>query len=234
MDVFALFGSWSQLTEACVKLAFAVILAGMLGLERERKGRVAGLRTHVIVCLGSTLAMVVSDFSAIEWAASGAAGFLDKTRTAQGIITGVGFLGAGTIIHEGNIHRGLTTAAMVWFAAALGIAIGDGYYLISVCAAGVALMCTVGFGYVERFLPSEDRFHLSIRMPKGLEAINQIERLIQEQGCHVVESRLRVDGLRDRVDLSFQVSSPKRAAAPELVHTIRERFESIQRIVLER
>jgi putative Mg2+ transporter-C (MgtC) family protein len=234
MDILSVFGAWSQLADACMKMALAVVLAGMLGLERERKGRVAGLRTHVIVCLGSTLAMMVADYASIEWVASGANGFIDKTRTAQGIITGVGFLGAGTIIHEGNIHRGLTTAAMVWFAAALGIAIGDGYFLISVCATAVVLLCTIGFGYAERYLPSEDRFSLNIRMPRGLKAIDGIERLIQERGCQVVESRLRVEGREDRVDLSFQISSPKRAAVQELVQVIQERFESIQRIVVER
>ena len=234
VDILAIFGTWTQFAEIGAKLTLAVMLGGMLGLERELKGRVAGLRTHVVVCLGSTLAMMVSGFSAMDWAAAGLGGFLDKTRIAQGIITGVGFLGAGTIIHEGSIHRGLTTAAMVWFAAALGIAIGDGYFLVATCAALAVLFCTLGFGFLERYLPSEDRFQFTVRMPSGLEAIEKLEDLIQERGYHVVASRLRVEGHEDRVDLSFQISSPKRAAIQELVHVIQERFESVQRIVVER
>jgi len=108
--------------EQALKLIFAVVLGGLVGWERERSHKPAGLRTHILVCLGSTLITVVS----IGYFAE------DYARIVAGIITGIGFIGAGTIIAQGNkgIH-GLTTAASLWAVAAIGISIGIGWYVLS-------------------------------------------------------------------------------------------------------
>ncbi len=112
--------------EQALKLVLAVILGGLIGFERERSHKPAGLRTHMMVCLGSALITIVS----INY-------FLgDNARIVSGIITGIGFIGAGTIIAQGHkgVH-GLTTAASLWTVAAIGITIGVGYYALAGIAA---------------------------------------------------------------------------------------------------
>ena len=108
--------------EQTLKLILAVILGGLVGLERERSHKPAGLRTHMLVCLGSTLLAVISINYFTE----------DYARIIAGIITGMGFIGAGSTIAQGNrgIH-GLTTAASLWAVTAIGIAVGVGWYVIA-------------------------------------------------------------------------------------------------------
>jgi putative Mg2+ transporter-C (MgtC) family protein len=227
-------GSVDVLPEVALKFLLAIVLAGTLGLERERKGRAAGLRTHVLVCLGATLAMVVADLLAQELDGGGTRGWLDKGRIAAGVITGVGFLGAGTIINVGSASRGLTTAAMIWFAAALGIAIGAGYFLVATCATAFALFVAVGLKYLAHLLPSEEQFTLSVRTHGGLGNVDDIEDALIKEGCRLEASRLRVAEHGDRVEMSFQISSTLKGNAERLVSVIEEQFGDVERITFER
>jgi putative Mg2+ transporter-C (MgtC) family protein len=106
------------------KLGYALLMGGFLGMEREVHKKVAGLRTHMIVCLSSSLLMVLSIEVGQDLGLQG-----DSTRIAAGVMTGIGFLGAGTIIKHGATVHGLTTAASIWTAAAVGLAVGAGYYI---------------------------------------------------------------------------------------------------------
>ncbi|MBU0614964.1 MAG: MgtC/SapB family protein [Nanoarchaeota archaeon] len=117
-------------SEQLIKLGVALMLGALIGWERQISHKPAGLRTHILVCVGSTLATIVSaDY------------FLaDPARVASGILTGIGFLGAGTIIaSQGNV-RGLTTAASLWVMAAVGLAIGVGYYVLAAIASILILI----------------------------------------------------------------------------------------------
>ena len=106
----------------------AALLAGALvGLERSYHGRAAGLRTYALVCLGSALLVALAD----ELMRGPAGGLGDSTRVIQGIVTGVGFLGAGVIVKEGFSVRGLTTAASIWVISAVGVVIGAGFYVLA-------------------------------------------------------------------------------------------------------
>ncbi|MBN2309111.1 MAG: MgtC/SapB family protein [Candidatus Hydrogenedentes bacterium] len=220
--------------DACLKFLLAVVLAGAVGLERERKGRPAGLRTHVLVCLGSTLMMVVADLLSQELVESGVQVWLDKGRIAAGVITGIGFLGAGTIIFVGGTGRGLTTAAMLWFAATLGIAIGAGYFFVATCATAFALFVTIALKNLTHLLPSEEQFSLSVRIAGGIEHVDEIEDAISKEGYRVVASRLRVVEDQGRADLSFRISSKHRANVERLTQILQERFPDLTRITLER
>jgi len=220
--------------DVCEKFGCAVLLSGLIGLERERKGRSAGLRTHILVCLGATLAIVVSDLLAREWAASGTSVWLDKGRIAAGVITGVGFLGAGAIINVGNIHRGLTTAATIWFVAALGIAVGLGFFLVAACATGFALVVVVCLRYLEGLLSSEWNLKLEMRAHGGIGIVDEIEKALESQGYSLTASRLRASGEDDRVDMTFELSSRERLRLEDLAQVLQERFPSIQRIIFER
>jgi putative Mg2+ transporter-C (MgtC) family protein len=134
-----------ELTEIAVRLAVAVLVGGILGINRELHHKSAGLRTHALVSLGSALA-VVTILSMVNPDANAV------SRVIQGLVTGVGFIGAGVILHHEGDHRviGLSTAATVWVAAALGIACGSGHWATAVVALVLALGVLVFGGPIER------------------------------------------------------------------------------------
>jgi putative Mg2+ transporter-C (MgtC) family protein len=122
-----------------LSLLFAMLLGGAIGFEREINGKPAGLRTNILICLGAALFTLVARRMGLDAASSDAAG-----RVAGGIVTGVGFLGAGALIQEGNGVHGLTTAAGIWLVASIGIACGAGYYVMAAVATGLALAALFG------------------------------------------------------------------------------------------
>ena len=126
-------------TEQIIKLLIAIALGGIVGLEREKMHKPAGLRTHILVCIGAALATIVS----VDYFGA------DPARIAAAIMTGIGFVGAGAIIASGKDVHGLTTAASIWTIAAIGIAIGVGYYILASIAAVLVLVVLV-FGKIEK------------------------------------------------------------------------------------
>jgi putative Mg2+ transporter-C (MgtC) family protein len=141
-----------QLTpvETIVRLSVAAILGSVIGWERQRKEGAAGLRTHMLVCLGSALVMLVSAFG-FEDILGRADVVLDPSRIAAQVISGIGFLGAGTIIFlRPQVIRGLTTAAGLWTVAAIGLAVGAGLYLAATAATTIALLILAAIKPLER------------------------------------------------------------------------------------
>src|SRR5438874_10484079 len=143
--------------EALLRLALAALLGGAVGIERELREREAGLRTHLLVALGSALFTLVSAYGFREFLNSGESVVrADPTRIAAQIVTGIGFLGAGAIIRQGLSIRGLTTAATLWVVAAIGMAVGAGYYSAALITTAVALVAlwplrTVAWRIVRRY-----------------------------------------------------------------------------------
>ncbi len=112
-------------TQVVVRILLALVLSGAIGIEREIRHRGAGLRTHILVCVGSTLIMLTSMY---VFDIYNNVTNIDPTRIAAGIVTGIGFLGAGTIIRYGEAVKGLTTAASLWVISGVGMAVGCGFY----------------------------------------------------------------------------------------------------------
>lgn len=133
-------------------LWLAVILGGVIGFEREIHGRPAGLRTHILVCLSSTVLIFASRElpRALLLTPDTARIVMDPNRLAAGIVTGIGFLGAATVIRAGDIVRGITTGATVWAVAGLGIIIGQGEYGLAVAMAGIVLVVLAAFDKLTR------------------------------------------------------------------------------------
>ena len=136
--------------EVLARLALAVVLCGAIGLERESRGQAAGLRTHILVGLGSALFTLVSAYAFVDAPRTN----IDPTRIAAQIVTGVGFLGAGTIIRQGFTVRGLTTAAALWIVAAIGMAAGAGYYFGAVVSTVIILATLIGFRHLRPLVMS--------------------------------------------------------------------------------
>lgn len=122
-----------------IRMALAVILGGCIGLEREKRSQAAGLRTHMLVSLGSALVMLISVYGFPVLKPDGQAN-VDVARIAAQVVSGVGFLGAGTIIRNGMSVKGLTTAASLWVSAAIGLACGSGFYSAALFGCGMSIV----------------------------------------------------------------------------------------------
>jgi putative Mg2+ transporter-C (MgtC) family protein len=152
-----------------LRLGLAALLGAAIGVERELRDREAGIRTHLLVSLGSALFTILSAYGFHEFLSSGASVVrADPTRIAAQIVTGIGFLGAGAIIRQGVSIRGLTTAATLWVAAAIGMASGAGYYPGAVIGTVVTLIALwplrrLAFPVFERLRPEERSMIIELR-----------------------------------------------------------------------
>ncbi len=133
--------------DLAVRLLLAALLGGLVGFERERHNRPAGLRTHILVCVGSALVMMVSVFGFGGDEIRG-----DQARIAAQVVSGIGFLGAGTILRQGSAVRGLTTAASLWVVAAVGLAVGIGMHKAATFATVLVLAALFALSHVEIFM----------------------------------------------------------------------------------
>lgn len=185
-----------------LRLGIAALLGALIGLERERLDRAAGLRTHVLVALASALMMLVSGYSFPELPAVQR----DPTRMAAQVISGIGFLGAGVIIFRKNTVRGLTTAASIWSVAGIGLAAGGG--LLEVAGIGTAfiLLAQVGLRPIERrFFVGRQEHRLTLQIRRGANRLTLVERIIGAEGVELRGLRLRPTrgGADDRAELDL-------------------------------
>jgi putative Mg2+ transporter-C (MgtC) family protein len=186
----------SEILEIVFRLVAALAAGGIIGLERSFRGRAAGFRTHALVCLASSLLMLVTVYEH-QWfsAHGGSRVVVDPTRMAQGIMTGIGFLGAGVIVKEGLTVRGLTTAASIWVTAAIGILTGIGFYF----AAGIGVVLTLGtlslFRWIEGKMPTELYANFTVRFAR--EAVMPeaaLRELVARHGFSVANLNYRLLG----------------------------------------
>ncbi len=147
-----LFGSLQDflrvLPEFLVRAGVSVFCGALVGLERERRGKPAGFRTNILICLGAAIYMQIGELVLI----SGAPGMSDPTRIAAQVVTGIGFLGAGTIMQSGGSIIGLTSAATIWVVAAIGLMIGAGFPMLGLVCTGMTLLTLSGLTRMERVL----------------------------------------------------------------------------------
>jgi putative Mg2+ transporter-C (MgtC) family protein len=207
--------SWE---EALLRLALAAVLGAAVGFERELREREAGLRTHLLVSLGSALFTIASAYGFRDFLVEGGALVrTDPTRIAAQIVTGIGFLGAGAIIRQGLSVRGLTTAATLWVVAAIGLTTGAGYYSAAVITTGLVLLSlwplrVVAYKTMSRLRPETDR--LVAQLPSGespAPLIAELERL----GARL--QTLEISHEADRRTVLLDVTLPPRADAPGIV-----------------
>lgn len=219
MDMF--FGTTSITNSvALVRLLLSFLMGGVIGFERAHRRQNAGLRTHILICLGSTLLMMLSIWVPEEFlgAKNG-----DPGRIAAQVVSGIGFLGAGSIIRLGNTVKGLTTAASLWFVAALGLGIGAGMYIPCLFALGISLFALVVLEPIERFLFPAERFkHLVITYSGSSDFPERARKIIEEYGIPVqsvdVEKNLKKGGSHVR----FLVRVPVETDTGDLYKSIKE------------
>jgi putative Mg2+ transporter-C (MgtC) family protein len=187
------FASFGAPVEGVWRLLLAALFGALVGLEREVRGRQAGFRTYLLVCLGSALTMLVSvQFAFHPWIAQskneGININIDPARIAYAVMTGIGFIGAGVIIqHKGQV-RGLTTAAGLWCIAALGLATGFGMYLLSALATVLILAALWILDYVEDVLPKVRYRTVTVRTKYRVGCVADVVNFCKRSGLDVVDA----------------------------------------------
>ncbi len=192
-----------------LRLATATILGGLIGLERERLDRAAGLRTHALVSVASALIMVVSAYGFPVPA--GAEGSLDPSRMAAQVVSGIGFLGAGVIIFRENSIRGLTTAATIWSVAGVGLAAGGGLYAPAIVGTAFMLLIQAGFKPLEqRFFKKYARQHrVVLEVEPGQDVLQGIHFATSETPVrlHSMQFDMATSGNLDSMELTLMAES---------------------------
>lgn len=173
--------------EALLRLALAAGLGGAIGIERELRDRYAGLRTHLLVSLGSALFTIVSAYAWTGFKFGGGVSY-DPTRIAAQIVTGIGFLGAGAIMRQGISVHGLTTAATLWMSAAIGMTAATGFYTVAALATSVTLVVLWPLRLFERRYIDRLRSgsaHISVDLQLGSDAASVLRYLENERAALV-------------------------------------------------
>lgn len=190
-----------------IKIILSILLGGLIGVEREISHHWAGLRTHILVCLGATLIMFVTGFQYLN-PQSGVSINIDATRLAAGVITGIGFLGAGVIFKEGANVKGLTTAASIWVTASVGILVGVAMYELAVIATICIMIVLYSDMFIERYLIREHRlWSLNLTIYDKPKSQLEVERIIKSKK---IEIHLKDFKRRDNiVTLVYMATLPK-------------------------
>ncbi len=204
------------------RLLLASLLGGLIGLEREIHGRPAGFRTHLLVSLGACLFVAVSlEFHRLygNFTSAGPVG-VDPGRVAAQVVTGIGFLGAGAIIREGSSIRGLTTAACLWIAAAIGLSCGVGLFIVSLAVTTVSLATLLLLKRVEGVL-NRDRYNaVKVWSDDVAGQLDRIEKILNARQLEIIDLNVERDVDAARIYFEFEVKLNMRDSKGALVDSL--------------
>ena len=191
--------------EIAIRLILSTILGGIIGIERERRNQPAGLRTHIILCVGSTLMMLVSIYVATE---IGNPENSDPGRIAAQVVSGIGFLGAGAILRFGVSIKGLTTAASLWTTAGIGLAAGAGFYVGSLLATIIIIIALSLLSKWEKiFLASKGTRSINLVAKDVPDIIGKVEKILNKHGITITTIQIYRNIVRDSLDIIATVTT---------------------------
>lgn len=228
-ELFAAY--WSQPEVATnllilLNMAGALLLGLMVGYERSYHGRAAGMRTYGLVCMASAALTVIAGYPDSWYAGHGAllSWAIDPTRVIQGIVTGIGFLGAGVIMREGFNISGLTTAASIWTSSAIGVLVGVGFYLSAIGLAMLSAGIMIYLSRIESILPSRNAIAVTLRFRRGFVPREpELRRLALERGYQIAGGSLMIGGDDGEHEWRFvALAVSKRSGTPlsDLAHEL--------------
>ena len=195
------------------RLILAAVLSGIVGFEREFHGRAAGFRTHILLCVGTTLIMITSVH--IFDVYSGRTP-IDPARLAAGVVTGIGFLGAGTIMRYRASVRGLTTAASLWVVTGVGLAVGSGLYFGAIMTTALAVITLMLFGRLEHSMIRKDWYKtIVVESKDGLDQLKRVREVLGEYGVDITDFEVERsgDGASMVLKIGVKLSTSHHAAA---------------------
>lgn len=168
-----------------IRLVCAVILGGVIGYERETHSKEAGLKTHILVCVGAALIMIVSQYG--FFGVLGPHVVVDPSRIAAQVVSGIGFIGAGIIFKDNNSIKGLSTAAGVWCVAAVGLVIGSGMYILAICATIIILIV---FGFLSKVGRRFYNRHLEVQIKSNAESYQTFKEFLEENNAVILSTKV--------------------------------------------
>ena len=194
-----------EILEVLLKLVLAVALGGLIGLEREASQKPAGFRTNILVCVGSTMMMVLATLLARP-----GGGTPDTlVRMAAGVITGMGFLGAGTILQARGTIAGLTTASTLWLVAGLGLVIGAGFYVPALIFTAVTIVTLLLFGRIESTYLHKSQFHYHLKAKARPYILASLRKLALHHGVRLERLTMKQEGPSYLLAFGFSASEEK-------------------------
>ena len=216
-------GPWGNFFLCLIALVLSVLLCGAIGLEREKRGRSAGLRTHLLVGVGSCMIMIISiyGFPAIF-------GNRDVARLAAQVIAGVGFLGAGAIIHRNSGTKGLTTAATIWIVMAIGLACGSMNFILAIGATLLILLVLTGFRKLEATINKKAPL-ITIRAKAGTSIVGKLLEIGKMFDCNIDDLQVEMSET-GQIELTFlAVSNMGKLQVNELIAKL-EAIEGVESV----
>jgi putative Mg2+ transporter-C (MgtC) family protein len=214
-------------------LGAAWLAGSLIGLERSYRGRPAGFRTHALVSLASALLMLITaypqDWLPADVKGAGVSTILDPQRMAQGIMTGIGFLGAGVIFKEGLTVRGLTTAASIWITAALGILYGVGFFLPAILGTVATLGTLQVFRWIESWMPTQAYAHFILRFPREKTmAEDKVRQMMKDHSFSVANINYRMEDGGKTFEYRMTIQTTQKNALERLAVALREKEEVLE------
>lgn len=186
-----------------IKMLLVLFLAGVIGWDREQHGRPAGFRTHILVGIGSTIIMIVSIMLFEQYPESDT----DPGRIAAQVVSGIGFLGAGTILIQGSIVKGLTTAASLWATAAIGLAVGGGFYFVAVIASLIVFVALFFLNNIEYGKTKTLTQQLICKLGNNHKEIyNLLYSRLQDKDCEIKTIKTYRDNTKDELVIDCKLN----------------------------
>lgn len=204
MGSMPLYPSWQDLA---LRLVLATVAGTLIGLNRGESGNAAGLRTTLLVCLAAAIAMIQVNVLLVQHGKPPDSFVsLDLMRLPLGILSGVGFIGAGSILHREGLVQGVTTAATMWFVTVIGLCAGGGQYALAVAGTALGLIVLRTFARAEHWLPIRRRVQLTLVQRAGTETlVDTLANLLASHHCEIVPRGLSRDVDDTRVEAHFEV-----------------------------
>lgn len=220
IDFFNSLGPWGNFALIAISLVLTILLVGVIGFEREYRGHNAGLRTHVLVALGSAIIMVVSMYS-IGYGAN-----METMRLAATVCTGIGFLGAGVIIQTGTTVKGLTTAATLWMSMSIGLACGSGNFMIAILGTLLAIICLIAFIPLEKLANKRNPI-IYVSVPVNTSPVKEILTIATKYGITVnnFESFITSYDGQDAIRMVIKINKVKKPELTDFVDEIQRKIE---------
>lgn len=231
-----------KIYEVVMRLILSILIGGAVGYEREHKNRPAGFRTHILVCLGAAVISMIQQYTVSDtikliqlYPQLSAALKADSGRLGAQVISGIGFLGAGTIIHEKGSVKGLTTAASIWVVACIGLAIGSGYYTLSILSAVSAVIVLVSLKkFEEKFLDKSSIIKLQIDSNDKTETVKQLADYFEGKSIKIKNIEFCVEDENDNprcVTSLYTILVPKYMTTNQVLNSLGG-MHSIMRITI--
>ncbi|CAM3634505.1 MULTISPECIES: MgtC/SapB family protein [Saccharibacillus] len=228
-------------THILLRLVCAVLLGGLIGWERERSSHAAGLRTHILVSVGSALIMLLSMYGFVAFVKEPSVR-VDPARLATAVISGIGFLGAGTILFTGKSITGLTTAASLWVVAAIGLAVGAGFYFAAILTTLFVFLTLLLLNIVEqRYIRGHHTHVVTVRGRTGSGLLEKVSDFMKEREVRIrkMEVHVKDEGTpsvpgqtSSAAEITMHLTSEKRMDPAEMTHQLL-RMEGVYSVAIE-